>query len=193
MTTFRPSYHFRKSQNLFCCIVTCIILQSQREISQRILSYTDFRNETAQEHLGILHPFFPFWRSSPNHSCGKSIDKIILRATAKGIYTSYPDVFALYKRTHLIHQRSLTHTTRRNQYRIHSIRKVRLQAFCFLSTVGKGISLHTNTEHKRSFFTFSHNYYLILYYTAFLLQRNCKRAQWKLAFKLPSAAFLLQR
>ena len=25
------------------------------------------------------------------------------------------------------------------------------------------------------------------------LQRKCKRAQWKLAFKLPSAAFLLQR
>ena len=28
---------------------------------------------------------------------------------------------------------------------------------------------------------------------AFLLQRKCKRAQWKLAFKLPSAGFLLQR
>ena len=34
--------------------------ERKREISQRILSYTDFRNETAQEHLGILHPFFPF-------------------------------------------------------------------------------------------------------------------------------------
>ena len=30
-------------------------------------------------------------------------------------------------------------------------------------------------------------------YKAILLQRICKRAQWKLAFKLPSAAILLQK
>ena len=74
--TFLSCYQFGQAQHLLSCIAAGIILKRYREVIVWIHSETNLRNETTEKNLGVLHPLFPFGRSSPDYSCGKSIDEI---------------------------------------------------------------------------------------------------------------------
>ena len=144
-------YQLRQTQHLLGCVVAGIVLKRYREIIVRIHTETNLWNKTAKKHLGVLHPFLPFGGSSTYNSCGKRIYEVGFRTCTKSIYTRNTNIIATNKRAHAVDKRSLTHTTRRNKYGVHSVSEIGFKTVGLYTAIGESVAFYTYAKDKGRF------------------------------------------